>query len=161
MHKFAPTTLAYAAGIVDGEGCILVSDQLTRYKGKTPERLGQSYRSYSCRVAVATVDSVITPWLYQRFGGSLVDRGGVGRWTLATSEAERFLRLIFPFLKLKKSQAKIALRFCVMKRLAHNARNFRKPRASGSHATPESFTRQFARCKQLIRRERQLLKMAV
>jgi len=147
--------LAYAAGIVDGEGCILVSDHPTRYKGKTPERLGTVYRTYSCRVAVATVDSVIAPWMHRHFGGSLCARKRqVWSWTLATSDAERFLRLVYPFLKLKKAQAKIALRFCVLKRLAHKARDFKKPRASGSHATPPSFQRQFARCKALIQRER-------
>ena len=169
MAEISIADLAYTAGIVDGEGCILVSHQPTRYKGHNPERIGVVYRSYYCRVAVSMTDSVVVPWLYKNFGGSLCRdkiayRGSnalfENRWIVATGDAEPFLRAIYPYLKLKQRQAKIALRFCVLKRLAAKARAKNNPRSRGSHATPVSFQRQFGLCKQQIVAERARLKAA-
>lgn len=116
MPAFSETDLAYAAGIIDGEGCICIFRTSYGTKSKLPQ-------NYALTVGVLTTDTVIAPWLHATFGGSLrtyrhygasakvVQRGLSRRWMVASAEAESFLRAIFPYLKLKQHRAEVALRF--------------------------------------------------
>ena len=97
--------LAYAAGIVDGEGCVTVS-----------------YRpsSKSCQISVAVSMScrLIPDWLQSNFGGNQTEElniqgyGGTNahkmfRWRIGGKEAQYFCSLIEPFLIEKKAQAEL------------------------------------------------------
>ncbi len=106
--------LAYTAGIIDGEGNIGIypnTSHLTK-AGKTVHRM---------RVRVTNTDEWLIHWLKENYGGSIgvVDRGTLyGRnwkpawwWTLSCNPALRFLKLILPYLRLKKPQAELAVRF--------------------------------------------------
>lgn len=109
------TELAYAAGIIDGEGCIHVAHQ-TYAKGWKS--------NYRLQVTVLTTDNVLCPWLCSRFGGServysdynttngrSPSKGYCHRWMVVSLEATAFLEAILPYLLLKKDEAILALQF--------------------------------------------------
>ena len=102
--------LAYAAGIIDGEGHITI----------------QKYNNPACRVGfhyglcitVGMGDPTVPKWLHKTFGGSFGiyppgKRGKKNRhiWRLTTRKADMFLKLILPYLKEKVEQARIAIKF--------------------------------------------------
>lgn len=108
MSKDIPSIkdLAYAAGIIDGEGCICIGCSLTRRK--TPV--------YSFVVEVQMSDREAIDWLHKTFGGSLYEylkfgRRKVYRWQVGTNNAKRFLMTVIPYLKVKQKQAELAIEF--------------------------------------------------
>jgi len=102
-------TLAYVAGIVDGEGCI----RIDKAKGRT------SKRGY-CYVLVLTVSNT-NEWLCQHlknlFGGCTFacyhqkPRKVCWEWRVAALKARAVLEQIAPYLTIKKPQAELALQF--------------------------------------------------
>ena len=56
--------LAYAAGIIDGEGCIGV------YQHKLNPKRGEIHPRHILNVKVAMTDKKVILWLYKHFGGS-------------------------------------------------------------------------------------------
>lgn len=90
---------AYAAGLIDGEGCI----RIARSRGT---RL-----NYFTQVQVATTTPQLTRWLHERWGGSLRQYNAVGQrkavtiWQVSTANAVHFLNDIEPYLVLKKEQS--------------------------------------------------------
>lgn len=104
------TDLAYTAGIIDGEGCI----SLSRY-GK-----GDTYY-ISLSVSVGNTNEWLIQWLKFSYGGRTILKGGKNRqgknwkpcweWIISSNEALDFLRLLYPYLRLKKAQTEIAIRF--------------------------------------------------
>lgn len=121
MEGISVADLAYAAGIIDGEGCINIS--MCDYS-----RRGQHLRqNYCVRVAVLTTDAVICPWLKETFGGAMREytdkrygtkaaKGTLRRWSLSMSMTAGFLQAILPYLKLKRERAEVALQFCTLLR---------------------------------------------
>lgn len=110
--------LSYAAGIVDGEGCIHI--------GNTYSRAVQAKKnkSHVLTVRVVTTDNVITPWFLQKFGGTFYtyQRREISKktgklnksykiWQMKSDKAGEFLQLILPYLKLKQRRAEVALEF--------------------------------------------------
>jgi hypothetical protein len=110
------TDLAYAAGIIDGEGTILI----THHKA-LPGRCQEGYRVV---VEFGMCDATAPMWFLVTFGGRCkgYDRilhrhcRMVYRWNQTDSKAAEFLRLILPYLKTKKAQAEIALEYQDLKR---------------------------------------------
>ena len=101
------TDLAYIAGIVDGEGCIQIN-----YR--------QQCHSYDCQVSVVNTKQWLIEWLKFSFGGRTVtvkrketegNKKDCFRWYARTYEALPFLESIYPYLRLKKPQAEIAIKF--------------------------------------------------
>jgi hypothetical protein len=95
------TDLAYAAGILDGEGSISVS-----YSSGCP---------YPC-VRVTNTNRELIEWFHQKFGGSIYDKKLVGfghkaqwDWDPTTPNMKWFLKLMIPFLKVKQRQARLVL----------------------------------------------------
>jgi len=115
-RRIEPTShdLAYAAGIIDGEGSI--------YIGFGSERGRRNYRTI---IEVANTKLELLFWLRDRFGGSVPPtcRKGpslrarpVWRWTLAgLAPITRMLEGILPYLVLKRAQAVLALEFAATK----------------------------------------------
>ena len=107
------TDLAYVAGIVDGDGSISLTRQ---YK-----------RVYSYRVAVqvSNTNEWLLQWLRLAFGGnvhSFQDKGylrwkhkAIHQWIITATGALDFLKLVYPYLRLKKPQAEIAIKFLEMR----------------------------------------------
>lgn len=111
-----PVELAYAAGIMDGEGTISIGRG--RANGRTFLRPV---------VNVANTDWRILEWFRERFGGSITTNltrlvrpehhKVCGRWNLCgMAVTEEFVRQLLPFLLLKRAQAEVLLAFCATKK---------------------------------------------
>jgi len=100
------TTLAYMAGILDGEGCI--------YAGMVTAD-GKQYPSVSITVKMTSYDLLV--WIRDTFGGGLYEvnmKRITGRkpqwtWKLALPDTKWFLKLMIPLLRVKQRQARLAL----------------------------------------------------
>jgi hypothetical protein len=99
------TALAYIAGIIDGEGSIFITNHT-----------GRSTRLF---VAVSNTKFELLDYLRNCFGGSIVtskrasglNQKQCWQWQAKDRIAERALKSVFPFLRLKKEQAELALKF--------------------------------------------------
>jgi len=102
--------LAYAAGIIDGEGYIGI------HKRKRKLRYSESL-SYSLEVSVVMVEKEIPDWLRLKFGGSVrkilkrKERKDVWCWDIWAKKARDFLIIIRPYLKIKQNQADLGIKF--------------------------------------------------
>lgn len=107
---FTKVDSAYAAGLLDGEGCILIW-RLNAGRGVSPE--------YAMRVTIANTVKDMTTWLKERFGGNVsfspYVRSGKTRlmyyWNLSARQATRFLLTVQPYSVIKKKQIYLALEF--------------------------------------------------
>jgi hypothetical protein len=99
---FRDTDLAWAAGIIDGEGCI---------------SLNQEKRTqYLLRLTVTNTNLLLLTRIQELFGGNICpmkryqdhwkDRW---QWDLKAAKAERALRAVLPYLVAKRQEADIAL----------------------------------------------------
>jgi hypothetical protein len=97
--------LAYAAGFFDGEGSILIS---------------RRKNTFFIYLRITSTDLHSLEWMASCFGGSVQNQTPnklvktcrpCWYWGLASKNAERFLKAIFPFLQIKREQASVALEF--------------------------------------------------
>ena len=103
------TELAYIAGIVDGEGYIGISaDHRKRNPGRPCWRL---------RVAVTNTNEWLVQYLKFSIGGGVITLKNSKnpkpcyQWEIKHGKAADFLKLILPYLQLKRPQAEIAIKF--------------------------------------------------
>ena len=109
------TDLAYAAGIIDGEGSIVV--------GRHPSKSCRRGFSFDLSVQVLMTDWEVPSWLHLNFGGCFFEqppRKGMKRrrlygWRLYSINAQHFLELALPYLKIKRLQAELATEFQKLK----------------------------------------------
>ena len=104
-NTLLPSDWAYAAGIIDGEGCISARMQLGR--------------SIIVSVRVANTKFPLLEWLQERFGGHIWVQGRTEEqnkkwaktwvWEVAAKQAQPFLEGVTPYLVLKAKQAYVAL----------------------------------------------------
>lgn len=96
--------LAYAAGMLDGEGCISI---------------GQNKRRHHLYVGIVNTDFRIVEWLTHYFGGgydvkrwSLIsdNRRDCYKWRLGSNRAAAFLEHLLPYSVLKREQIEIGVR---------------------------------------------------
>lgn len=113
-----PLELAYAAGIIDGEGTIgiteLVPTEAVRRNG-TRVRKSPQHRIY---VAVSMTDATVPMWLHATFGGNIqrvparqAQHKPSVRWSLSSERAARFCGVVAPYLRIKRTQAELAISF--------------------------------------------------
>ena len=95
--------LAWAAGIIDGEGCISICRK-------------RHANAWVLRVTVSQVDPRLPARLKELFGGSVSHYNPVKKnhrrvwtWTIQAHAAEAALRAVLPWLFLKKEQAEIGM----------------------------------------------------
>lgn len=110
--------LAYAAGIIDGEGTIGITELMPNNRARsngTRVRKSPQHRIY---VAVTMTDASVPMWLHATFGGniqSLAPRQSqhkpTVRWSMSSKRAAEFCSLVMPYLKVKRLQAELAVRF--------------------------------------------------
>lgn len=109
-----PETLAYTAGLIDGEGHIGISGIKPGGERKRP--------IHYLAVIISMCDLPIIEWLHNTFGGSIANRTNQpsrqnGRcrpqwaWSLHGSNAQIFLEQILPYLQVKRRQAELAIEF--------------------------------------------------
>ena len=105
------TDCAYAAGLIDGEGCIRIHRAYQYHKDGTP--------NYYVEVMVNTSTPVLAEWLCARWGGRVTflktpggfNKIGMCRWRVGSLRANAFLEDIYPYLVLKREQAMYARSF--------------------------------------------------
>ncbi len=119
------TDLAYTAGIIDGEGWICIK--------RTP-------RAYQITVGVGNTNEWLINWLQFSFGGGVYPRTGLAdnqkpqwHWNLSTRQAGNFLKLILPYLRIKRPQAELAIQFQSRRRYRGH-----KPMSDGDKALDEA-----------------------
>ena len=101
--------LAYTAGIIDGEGSIRISRQ--------KRNACRSGSEYNFEIVVVNSNEWLIQWLKMQYGGYiyrahlLPPRKDCWRWVLRSNNGASFLKLILPYLNLKKPQAGIAIKF--------------------------------------------------
>lgn len=95
------TDLAYAAGVIDADGCITIA---------------QHKNWHWIVVQVGMCDPIVVAWLTATFGGVVhtyadkkARRSPQNTWAISAKTAEGFLNSILPWLKLKRKQARVAL----------------------------------------------------
>ncbi len=108
------TDIAYLAGIIDGEGCIRIK-RSKPYKHLT----GRTNMAYHCSISVRMVDAPAIQFLRDTLGGwtwhedSAVPgkRRDMYAWQSTDADAERILRELLPYLRVKRANADNALAF--------------------------------------------------
>jgi len=99
--------LAYAAGIIDGEGYIGI-------KCSEREHVQRS-RSHRVYIAVSNTDELMIDFLHKHFGGSVEYKEFTNgakpqyRWRTSAKNAVDFLKYILPYLITKRRQAEVAI----------------------------------------------------
>lgn len=108
--ELPPTTLAYAAGLIDGEGCIRVGKYHDTRNGR---RLG-----FRGQLSIGMTDRKALEWLRDTLGGNFyLGRTSYDRtkaaynWTMRTTDAARLLTAILPYLIIKREQALMLIEF--------------------------------------------------
>jgi hypothetical protein len=105
-------TLAYVAGLFDGEGSIVIGCSLKRADRRNP--------SYWLQVGITNTDRELLDWLHTTFGGHISDNSHIPSrkerrpcwaWRIMSKEAQGFLIRILPYTRTKKQQALIAIEF--------------------------------------------------
>lgn len=118
VSDWDPLDLAYAAGIIDGEGTIGITEVRpteSRRRGGSRVRVSPYHRIY---VAVTMTDPSVPSWLYATFGGSIqrlrqrnAAHKPTTRWSCTSVGAARVCDLLLPYLKVKATQAELVSRF--------------------------------------------------
>lgn len=105
INNLTHDTLAYIAGIIDGEGSINISKE----KGG---------KNYVLRVTVNNIDPNLIIYLKENVGGSIFQAHGkinqrrsLYNWVISAKKAGLFLKKILPYLIIKKDQAETAILF--------------------------------------------------
>lgn len=107
------TDLAYIAGLMDGEGCIGI------YKNRKHSGKGYTYQLY---VSLGQANEWICQYLKFAFGDSITyynktrGRQPYWQWSTTTRKALNLLQQVLPYLKLKRPQAELAIKFQLAKK---------------------------------------------
>ncbi|KKK73688.1 hypothetical protein LCGC14_2891330 [marine sediment metagenome] len=104
--------LAYYAGLFDGEGCININHH-------KPQR-GKRTEQHTLRCYLGMCNEVLVRSLGASFGGSVKYRAIHLKnpkwkdhwiWTIESNQALHWLKMMLPFLRLKKQEALVAIEF--------------------------------------------------
>ena len=100
--------LAYLAGIIDGEGTIVIAKQKIRE--------GRKNHLYSLRMQVGNSEKRLIDWLQENFGGSIhIMRERHERkfyqWTVGSKDTYKLLKEMKYYLVIKEEQADIGIKF--------------------------------------------------
>ena len=109
------TEIAWAAGLLDGEGCISICQELPK-SGRRPVKTAR----YTLRVKMSLTHEAALKRFADIVGQGFVwecrrkferPRKRIWVWEAASRKAERVLELLLPHLYLKADQAEVALKF--------------------------------------------------
>jgi hypothetical protein len=125
--------LAYAAGIVDGEGCIILyksNNTTSQPKLRKPGDVRYRYK-----VQVKMVDPEAVTLFMEIFGGSIYMQYPKSRanfpqytWLACERRAASCIKQILPYLRIKKARGVLLLNFCEnISKSAYKGRGYRVP----------------------------------
>ena len=103
--------LSYLAGFLDGEGYFCISNICTRKI--------QNYQQKNLRIGATNTNKDVLDWIKFTFGGSVSYRGKPRSkkhkksyvWFICNQKAEDLSRELLPYLKVKRLQAEVGLKF--------------------------------------------------
>jgi len=104
--------LAYLAGLIDGEGSITISATPRKREGEATPRYYSRITLTICNCHPGIID-----WLHKRFGGSAhwITRDPrykpSGRVIWGNVDTAAILKMVLPYLIIKKHQALLAIKF--------------------------------------------------
>lgn len=118
--------LAWVAGLIDGEGCIYIRKRTE----KAPSRKERS-PSYALSLTVKMTHKPTIEELKNIFGVGRIHRETPGklnkkvswRWAVSTQEGADILRMILPYLKVKREEAELAIEFSEVSKRSSFGRN--------------------------------------
>lgn len=102
-------TLAYMAGILDGEGSIAI-EKMSPCKAR-------NYHYFTPRMCIINTSKTLMEWLVNTFGGKYDARKKVEghrtcyRWHIFGEELEKVTRAVLKYMKIKKDLAQLVLEF--------------------------------------------------
>ena len=112
--------LAYAGGLFDGEGIICIA------KVRTNKNKGGLY--FGLRIELSNTNEQVVRWIQCYFGGSVYERYAdidtrrtLWAWHIRGQMALGFLKIIIPYLRIKKQQAELAIEFQARQKLGRYA----------------------------------------
>ena len=119
-------TLAYCAGLFDGEGCIYIKKRVQ----KAPSRKERS-PYYALILKIKMVHKPTIEFLAQTFGVGTVTRESPGklnkrvswRWNVSARDSVYVLESLRPYLRLKSAEVDVALEFADANRRSAFGRN--------------------------------------
>lgn len=111
---------AYLAGLIDGDGSIYI----LRHRDKRKLHQFGNY-SYAITVQIGIRDEWFVRWLKVMFGGSIWKPSKLKPphinqtwyWRVSQRQALDFLKPLMPYLRLKKAQAELSIKFQLNKRI--------------------------------------------
>src|SRR3972149_3471426 len=116
MAVYTNKDIIYAAGIIDGEGCIDIA-----YNNP---QMSRPYGQYYVRVTLHNTSLELLEWFKLRWKWSLrklkfveINHKQLYDWKLCAGRVMRFLKEIHPYLIVKKEEATIALLFNISKKV--------------------------------------------
>ena len=103
---------AYAAGILDGEGCVGIAR--ASHTGNTKITV-----YYRLRIEIVNTSIDVIAWLYQNYGGNMNDIKLIPgrnmkptfRWDVQSDMAYQFLQKVYSYVIIKKKQVEVAFSF--------------------------------------------------
>ena len=106
--------LAYAAGIVDGEGCISIGK-----KSMGTDKLPR----LTMILTVVNTNEWLIRWFKMQFGGNIRNQKPSNQraklkwvWRVESRKASEIIKLLLPYLQIKRPQAELAIKFQSRKR---------------------------------------------
>lgn len=151
LMNYTNEQLCYLAGLLDGEGCLHVSDKrVSPSKSRGIRRPTRPYRgaqrTYRARINFSTAVSIcntnfqIIDWLYNNFGSIVHCQKKPGKphwhlrktWLLSPSkDIKPLLELVFPYIVGKKEQVKLMIEARNIidsntKRMEHSLENYNR-----------------------------------
>lgn len=100
---YKETDLAYLAGLIDGEGTISCSINLTK----------KNVRALQKQLSIFNTNITLIEWIESRFGGKIHSRKRSDKWKTehqikwSANDASKLLSLVLPYLVIKKEQAEL------------------------------------------------------
>lgn len=113
-ERLDAVTLAYVAGLLDGEGSIVIG------VSKPSASRGNIAPSHWLQVGITNTDRGLIDWLLLTFGGHVSDNSHspsrkkqrpCWAWRIMGNQAKTFLETLHPYLRIKREQAEIAIAF--------------------------------------------------
>lgn len=134
IREISETERSYLAGIIDGEGSIMVIHH------NSNKEFGHKWEYWVLRVLIANTDKRLLDWLLERFGGGYsigISKKNTHKdtyqWRVDSKRALPVLMAALPYLILKKEQANLALDMIsthkLVGRKGHTQETFEKRKA--------------------------------
>lgn len=131
--------LSYLAGFFDGEGCI----SILKYSKKS-----EWNASYFLQAQIGQKYGSTLDWVKVNFGGNVYKKRDQ-TWIVTNFKAYEFIKLLMPYLKYKKPQAELAIKFYEERILGAKRKHATQPHSKEEIAKREEMLMQMKLLKRL------------